>query len=84
MTRLKDISVFERSALDEFQNLSFTETNTASPVNIAKVLGVVAITDFGFSVFGDGLHCGPYPSIGEPFLALEVILDAGWTYSSDI
>lgn len=51
-------------------------------MKLAKVLGLVTITDFGFAVCGDGPHHGAIQV--EPFRAPEVILDAGWTYSADI
>lgn len=93
MTRLEDNSILERSALDEFQNplpqkvcedrtIYLSRNQYGPPMNMAKILGLVTITDFGFAICGDGPHYGAIQV--EPFRAPEVILDAGWTYSADI
>ena len=93
MARLEDMSILESSALDEFKNplpqkicddrtIYLSRNQYGQPRKIAKVLGRVTITDFGFAVCGDGPHYGPIQA--EPFRAPEVILDSGWTYSSDI
>ena len=93
MARLEDRSILERSALDEFQNplpqkvnddrtIYLSRNQYGPPMKIAKILGIVTITDFGFSVYGDGPHYGVIQV--ESFRAPEVILDAGWTYSADI
>jgi serine/threonine protein kinase len=50
--------------------------------HIAKILGIVTITDFGLAVEGVGPHDGPIQA--EPLRAPEVMLDAGWSYSSDM
>lgn len=93
MTRLESRSILERSAADEFHNplpqkvcedrtIYLSRNQYGPPMKLAKVLGLVTITDFGFAVCGDGPHHGAIQV--EPFRAPEVILDAGWTYSADI
>ncbi|KAI9691354.1 MAG: hypothetical protein M1820_009733 [Bogoriella megaspora] len=93
MARLEDKSILERSATDEFENplpqkicddhtVYLSRNQYGHPTNMAKVLGIITITDFGFAVHGDGPHYGSIQV--EPFRAPEVILDAGWSYSTDI
>lgn len=40
------------------------------------------IADFDHAIFGVGPHYGPIQV--EPYRALEVVLDAGWSYNADI
>lgn len=90
MARFEDKSILERDTHDEFKNplpqricddrtVYLSRNNYGQP---AVVTGIVSITDFGLSVMGDGPHNGCIQA--EPYRAPEVILDAGWTYSSDI
>jgi serine/threonine-protein kinase SRPK3 len=87
MARLEDRSILERSALDEFQNplpekvcddrtVYLSRNRYGQPMKIAKFLGTITITNFGFTVCGDGPHYGAIQV--EPFRAPEVILDAGY------
>ena len=93
MARLEDPSCLEESAIDEFENPLPRKAYTDRSIyisrnqyghykNIAEVLGKVSITDFGYAVQGNGPHYGPIQV--EPFRAPEVILNSGWSYSSDI
>jgi serine/threonine-protein kinase SRPK3 len=93
MANLEDLSILERSALDEVthpfpqvqredRRIYISRNQYGYPTNFPKVLGRVVITDFGFSVIGDGPHFGAIQA--ERFRAPEVILDAGWSYSADI
>ncbi|KAL6708013.1 hypothetical protein ACN47E_003447 [Coniothyrium glycines] len=93
MAGLEELSILEKSAQDEYDNplpqairtdrTIYLSRNQFGPIlNIPKALGRIAITDYGFSVQGDGPHYGPIQA--EPLRAPEVILDAGWTYSADI
>jgi serine/threonine-protein kinase SRPK3 len=90
MVRLQDKSILERDAHDEFDNplpqkkyadrtIYLSRNNYGQPTSIT---GIISIVDFGLSVTGDGPHNGCIQA--EPYRAPEVILDAGWTYSSDI
>lgn len=90
MVRPENKAILEEDALDEFNNplpqkicddrtIYLSRNNYGQP---SKVTGIVSIIDFGFSVRGDGPHYGCIQA--EPYRAPEVILDAGWTYSSDI
>jgi serine/threonine-protein kinase SRPK3 len=90
MVRLEDKSILERDAHDEFDNplpqkkcadrtIYLSRNNYGQPTSIT---GIISIVDFGLSVTGDGPHNGCIQA--EPYRAPEVILDAGWTYSSDI
>lgn len=90
MVRLEDTPIIERDAYDEFTNplpqksyddrtIYLSRNNYGQPPSIP---GIAMITDFGLSVEGDGPHYGCIQA--EPYRAPEVILDAGWTYSSDI
>lgn len=90
MVRLEDQSILEKDALDEFNNplpqkkcddrtIYLSRNNYGRPTSVT---GIVSITDFGLSVRGDGPYNGCIQA--EPYRAPEVILDAGWTYSSDI
>ena len=81
-----------KSATDEFQNplpqkvladrVIYLSRNNFGEPSTKGFSGIVQIIDFGYSVLGGDLHYGPIQV--EPFRAPEVILDAGWTYSSDI
>jgi serine/threonine protein kinase len=90
MVRLEDRAILERDAHDEFNNplpqkicddrtIYLSRNNYGQPNSIT---GIVSSTDFGLSVKGVGPHHGCIQA--EPYRAPEVILDAGWTYSSDI
>jgi serine/threonine-protein kinase SRPK3 len=90
---LEDPVILDRSALKEvthpFQQVQredrriyFSRNQYGHPKSFAKILGRVIITDFGFSVMGDGPHFGAIQA--ERFRAPEVILNAGWSYSTDI
>lgn len=90
MVRLEDQSILVKDALDEYNNplpqkkyddrtIYLSRNNYGRP---ASVTGIVSITDFGLSVRGDGPYNGCIQA--EPYRAPEVILDVGWTYSSDI
>lgn len=90
MVRLENKSILEKDARDEFVNplpqkisddrtIYLSQNNYGQP---ASVTGIVSITDFGHAVKGAGPHNGCIQA--EPYRAPEVILDAGWTYSSDI
>jgi serine/threonine-protein kinase SRPK3 len=90
MVRLEHKSILEEDARDEFNNplpqkicddrtIYLSRNNYGQP---RLVTGIVSITDFGLSVRGAGPHNGCIQA--EPYRAPEVILDAGWTYSSDI
>lgn len=90
MVRLEDKLILEKDALDEFNNplpqkkrdgrtTYLSRKNYGQPTSVT---GLVSIIDFGFSVKGDGPHNACIQA--EPYRALEVILDAGWTYNSDI
>jgi serine/threonine-protein kinase SRPK3 len=93
MARLENSSILEKSALHEFENplpqkvlddrtIYLSRNQYGPPEKISKVLGIITITDFGFAVEGHGPHYGPIQA--GPFRAPEVILDAGWSYSTDI
>jgi serine/threonine-protein kinase SRPK3 len=90
VVRLEDKFILERDAHDEFDNplpqkicedrtIYLSRNNHGRPISLT---GIVSITDFELSVRGDGPHNGCIQA--EPYHAPEVILDAGWTYSSDI
>ena len=90
MIRIEDQSILEGSAQDEFvhplpqkkgvgRTLYLSRNNYGPP---PAIIGFISIVDFGFSVDGNGPHHGCIQA--DPYRAPEVILDAGWTYSSDI
>ncbi|KAI9733500.1 MAG: hypothetical protein M1818_007248 [Claussenomyces sp. TS43310] len=90
MVRFEDQSIPERDAHDEYDSplpqkrcedrTIYLSRNKYG--RLASVTGIVSIIDFGFSAEGNGPHDGCIQA--EPYRAPEVILDAGWTYSSDI
>lgn len=90
MMNCEDDSILRKSALDEFQDplpqkqcSDRTIYQSRNDYGISSsITGMIEIIDFGLAVCGDGPHYGPIqiPSFRAP----EVILDAGWTYSSDI
>ncbi|KAF1843572.1 kinase-like protein [Cucurbitaria berberidis CBS 394.84] len=93
MASLEEPAIVEKSARDEYENplpqairddrTIYLSRNQFGPIsNLPKALGRIAITDYGFSVQGDGPHYGAIQA--ESLRAPEVILDAGWTYSADI
>jgi serine/threonine-protein kinase SRPK3 len=93
LASLEEPAILEKSARDEYENplpqairedrAIYLSRNQFGPIsNISKALGRVVITDYGFSVQGDGPHYGAIQA--ESLRAPEVILDAGWTYSADI
>jgi serine/threonine-protein kinase SRPK3 len=87
MARLEDTAILDRSVLDEFENPLPQRAYDDRIIYISRnkycpPVGIVTITDFGFAVCGEGPHYGPIQV--ETLRAPEVILDAGWTYSSDI
>jgi serine/threonine protein kinase len=93
MATLEDRTILEKSAQDEYEHplpqgtrddrsIYLSRNQFGQPSNIARVLGRVVITDFGFSVQGDGPHFGPISA--ESLRAPEVVLDAGWSYPADI
>lgn len=88
MVRLEDKSILEKDVQDGFHNpllqkvcddRTIYRNNYGQPTSIT---GMVSITDFGHSTEGDGPHNGCIQA--EPYRAQEVILDACWSYSSDI
>ncbi|KAI9830512.1 MAG: hypothetical protein M1819_005470 [Sarea resinae] len=90
MVRLEDKSILERDARDEYENplpqkiyddrtMYLSRNNYGRP---SSFTGIISITGFGLSVKGDSLPNGCIQV--EPYRAPEVILDAGWTYSSDV
>ncbi len=90
MVRLEDKSILERDALDEYSDplpqkrcddrIIYLSRNNYGPP--AKFTGMISIVDFGYSVTGPGPHYGCIQA--ELYRAPEVILDAGWTYGTDI
>ena len=89
---LESKDILAQSATYEFQNplpqkvladrVIYLSRNNFGEPSAKGFSGIVQIIDFGYSVLGGDLHYGPIQV--EPFRAPEVILDAGWTYSSDI
>jgi serine/threonine-protein kinase SRPK3 len=93
MARIEDSTIFEKSALDEFNNplprkichdrsIYLSRNQYGRLKDISKVLSQVRVTDFGFAVRNDDPH--PKSIQVEAFRAPEVILGADWTYSADI
>lgn len=93
MVKLEDVTLLEHDARDEFENplpqkhCGDERTIYVSRKNygpLKKITGLVEITDFDLSVRGDI----PHPHSGciqaEVYRAPEVIVDAGFTYNTDI
>ena len=88
--KLENKLILEEDALDEFQN-PFPQkkyddrTIYRSRFNYGRnrsIKGIPSIIDFNTAVKGDGPHYGAIQA--AHYRAPEVILNAGWTYSSDI
>lgn len=90
LVRFEDKSILEKNARDGFINplpekiyvdrkIYISRNNYGQPTSVPAM---VSITDFGHSVQGVGPHYGCIQA--EPYRAPEVVLDAGWTYGSDI
>lgn len=90
MIKLENKSILEEDALDELQNplpqknyddrtIYLSRNNYGRDLSINMIPSII---DFDLAVKGDGPHYGAIQA--EHYRAPEVILDAGWTYSSDI
>ncbi|PFH48018.1 hypothetical protein AMATHDRAFT_76928 [Amanita thiersii Skay4041] len=92
MMTLEDKALLEIDAQDEYNHplpqkkyadhTIYLSRNDFGQSENKVITGILSLTDFGFSVLGDGPHYGPIQA--EAYRAPEVILDAGWTYSADI
>ncbi|RSL67614.1 hypothetical protein CEP53_002903 [Fusarium sp. AF-6] len=92
MVKIEDASIFDRDAKDEYENplpqkhldgcTIYLSRNNYGP--LAKPTGVIQVVDFDLSVrtTPGQIHTGAIQ--GEIYRAPEVILNAGYNYSTDI
>lgn len=91
LVKIEDTTILERAALEEYQfplpqketmdgRVIYSSRNDYGP--FLGPVGLIQISDFGFSVSGTGRHTG---CIQTPlYRAPEVILDADYTWNADI
>lgn len=90
MIKLENKSILEEDALDELQNPRPQKKRDDRTIVLSRndygrnatINGIPSIIDFDLAVKGNGLNYGPIQV--EHYRTPEVILNAGWTYSSDI
>ena len=92
MVKMEDLSILERDAKDEFDSplpqkhidgrTIYLARNNYGMFSREKAVGVIEITDFDNSVFGDVPRTECIQA--ESYRAPEVILEAGYGYAADI
>ena len=91
MVKIEDPAILERDANDKYHHplprkhaedgrMIYLSRNNYGQLSVPT--GVVQITDFGLSLLGNMPLFGCIQA--DVYLAPEVILDAGFTYSADI
>lgn len=91
MVKVEDPAILDESARNEYADplpqkvcddgrvIYLSRNNYGRP---RRACGLVCITDFDMSVRGDGPHYGPVGA--AVFRAPEIVLDAGFSYSTDM